>query len=209
MMNRKSTDLTPESSRRSRWALASSAWLLLLAALPSPSHAIDTDNSTPSSTETSAEGQLQMVIVTATRRAEDIKEIPTSVSAVDGATLANEHIGSYDDLTRTVPGIAFAAGAGPGLDNIAIRGVSSTSGSATVGIYIDDVSITVRNTFDGTVQPKMFDLERVGVLRGPQGTLFGASAMGGTVRFITNKPDLNEASISGSTDVSHTKHGGV
>jgi iron complex outermembrane receptor protein len=177
--------------------------LLAAAAVPRPSHAVDADEETPT------EGQLQTVLVTATRREQDIKEIPTSVSAVDGNTLANEHIDNYDDLTRTVPGISFAAGAGPGLDNIAIRGVSSTSGSATVGIYIDDVSITVRNTFDGTVQPKLFDLQRVEVLRGPQGTLFGASSMGGTIRFITNKPDLNEASITGSTDVSYTEHGSV
>jgi iron complex outermembrane receptor protein len=199
MMNRTYTD-------RQQRGLVSSVLLLLLAASAPYSYALDADNSTPASAESS---ELQTVIVTATRRAEDIKDIPTSVSAVAGATLADEHIDNYDDLTRAVPGIAFAAGPGPGLDNIAIRGVSSTSGSATVGIYIDDVSITVRNTFDGAIQPKMFDLERVEVLRGPQGTLFGASSMGGTIRFITNKPDLNEASITGSSDLSYTQHGSV
>jgi iron complex outermembrane receptor protein len=176
------------------------------AAVPSDTGPAESDSASP---DAAAADQLEQVMVTATRRREDIKEIPTSVSAIDSNTLADHHVESFDDLTRTVPGISFAAGAGPGLDNIAIRGVSSTSGSATVGIYVDDVSVTVRNTFDGAVQPKMFDLERVEVLRGPQGTLFGASSMGGTIRYITNKPDLNEASISGSTDVSHTKHGGV
>ena len=145
--------------------------------------------------------ELQTVVVTATRREEDIKDIPTSVTALDSATLAEHHVVDYDDLTRSVPGLSFQAGAGPGLDNIAIRGVSSTSGSATVGIYVDDVSVTVKNTFDGSVQPKLFDLERIEVLRGPQGTLFGASSMGGTIRFITNKPDLDHSSIAGSTDV--------
>jgi iron complex outermembrane receptor protein len=167
------------------------------------------ENAGPASTDASAGAQLQSIIVTATRRREDIKEIPTSVSAIDAGTLSGHHVVSYDDLTRTVPGISFAAGPGPGLDNIAIRGVSSTSGSATVGIYVDDVSVTVRNTFDGAVQPKMFDLERVEVLRGPQGTLFGASSMGGTIRFITNKPDLSESYVTGSTDLSYTRHGGV
>jgi len=208
-MNRALSDLTPVFTPRSRWGIASSALVLILASLALSTQASVADENTPSAAENAPEGQLETVIVTATRRAQDIKEIPTSVSAVDGNTLANEHIENYDDLTRTVPGISFAAGAGPGLDNIAIRGVSSTSGSATVGIYIDDVSITVRNTFDGTVQPKMFDLQRVEVLRGPQGTLFGASSMGGTVRFITNKPDLNDTSITGSTDVSYTEHGSV
>jgi len=153
--------------------------------------------------------ELQTVVVTATRREEDIKDIPTSVTALDSATLAEHHVVDYDDLTRSVPGLSFQAGAGPGLDNIAIRGVSSTSGSATVGIYVDDVSVTVKNTFDGSVQPKLFDLERIEVLRGPQGTLFGASSMGGTIRFITNKPDLDHSSIAGSTDVSYTDHASV
>jgi outer membrane receptor protein involved in Fe transport len=197
--------------------LAAQATLLLIAMAPLAGHAQQSASNatTPASasapaqeTETS-EGQLAAVIVTATRREEDIKDIPTSVSAIDASTLAGHYVLNFDDLTRTVPGIAFEAGAGPGLDNIAIRGVSSSSGSATVGIYVDDVSVTVRNTFDGAIQPKMFDLERVEVLRGPQGTLFGASSMGGTVRFITNKPDLNDFYVEGSTDVSYTQHGGV
>ena len=156
-----------------------------------------------------ASGQLQEIIVTAQKRAEDIKDIPFSVSAISGAALAEHHIEDYDDITRTVPGISFQAGPGPGLDNIEIRGVSSTSGSATVGIYIDEVSVTVSNSqYDGAVQPKLFDLDRIEVLRGPQGTLYGASSMGGTIRFITKQPDLNSFSASVSTDLSGTHHGG-
>ena len=94
----------------------------------------------------SAPNQLQEIIVTAQKRTEDIKDIPFSVSAISGAELAEHHVANYDDITRTVPGIAFQAGPGPGLDNIEIRGVSSTSGSATVGIYIDEVSVTVSNS---------------------------------------------------------------
>jgi outer membrane receptor protein involved in Fe transport len=205
------------SGRARGWAVATQVLLLLAAAAPFTSEATeataaaDTGSASgaPAAPETSGGAELQTVIVTATRRTEDIKDIPTSVSAIDADTLSEHHVVSYDDLTRTVPGLSFQAGAGPGLDNIAIRGVSSTSGSATVGIYVDDTSVTVKNTFDGSVQPKLFDLERVEVLRGPQGTLFGASSMGGTIRFITNKPDLNSASITGSTDVSYTDHGGV
>lgn len=152
--------------------------------------------------------QLAEIIVTSQKRTEDIKDIPISVSAIGGAQLQEYHIANYDDITRTVPGISFQAGAGPGLDNIEIRGVSSTSGSATVGIYIDEVSVTTKNLFDGAVQPKLFDLDRVEVLRGPQGTLYGASSMGGTVRFITKQPDLDDFSASVSTDLSVTHHGG-
>jgi iron complex outermembrane receptor protein len=157
----------------------------------------------------SASGQLQEIIVTAQKRAEDIKDIPFSVSAISAAELAEHHVADYDDITRTVPGISFQAGPGPGLDNIEIRGVSSTSGSATVGIYIDEVSVTVSNSqYDGAVQPKLFDLDRIEVLRGPQGTLYGASSMGGTIRFITKQPDLHSFSASVSTDLSKTHHGG-
>ena len=152
--------------------------------------------------------QLAEIIVTSQKRTEDIKDIPISVSAISGAQLQEYHIANYDDITRTVPGVSFQAGAGPGLDNIEIRGVSSTSGSATVGIYIDEVSVTTKNLFDGAVQPKLFDLDRVEVLRGPQGTLYGASSMGGTVRFITKQPDLDAFSASVSTDLSVTHHGG-
>jgi iron complex outermembrane recepter protein len=152
--------------------------------------------------------QLQEITVTAQKRTEDIKDIPISVSAISAAQLVEHHIADYDDISRTVPGVSFQAGAGPGLDNIVIRGVSSTSGSSTVGIYIDEVSITVPNTFDGTIQPKLFDLDRIEVLRGPQGTLYGASSMGGTIRFITKQPDLNTFSASAGTDLSDTEHGG-
>jgi iron complex outermembrane receptor protein len=162
---------------------------------------------TPGEAESSA--QLQEIIVTAQKRAEDIKDIPFSVSAISGAELTEHHIADYDDITRTVPGISFQAGPGPGLDNIEIRGVSSTSGSATVGVYIDEVSVTVSNSqYDGAVQPKLFDLDRIEVLRGPQGTLYGASSMGGTIRFITKQPDLQSFGASVSTDLSDTHHGG-
>jgi len=166
-----------------------------------------TGDATPGD-EAGAGGQLQEIVVTSRKRSEDIKDIPISVSAISGTALAEHHVADYDDITRTVPGISFQAGAGPGLDNIQIRGVSSTSGSATVGIYIDEVSVTTPNFFDGAVQPKLFDLDRIEVLRGPQGTLYGASSMGGTVRFITKQPELTEFSASVSTDLSDTHHGG-
>lgn len=162
-----------------------------------------------SDAEGAASEQLQEVVVTAQKRTEDVKDIPFSVSAVSGVQLLEHHVADYDDITRTVPGISFQAGAGPGLDTIEIRGVSSQSGSATVGIYVDEVSVTVSNSqYDGTVQPKLFDLDRVEVLRGPQGTLYGASSMGGTIRFITKQPDLANFGVSGSTDLSVTHHGG-
>jgi iron complex outermembrane recepter protein len=193
--------------RRGRIALSRPVLLALLAAArPMLCEAATVDASTAAMDATAA--QLQEITVTAQKRSEDIKDIPISVSAISASQLMEHHVADYDDMTRTVPGISFQAGAGPGLDNIEIRGVSSTSGSATVGIYIDEVSVTVKNTYDGAVQPKLFDLDRIEVLRGPQGTLYGASSMGGTIRFITKQPDLSSFSASTGTDLSHTHHGG-
>lgn len=152
---------------------------------------------------------LGEVIVTAQRRTEDVKEVPTSVSVLGGAALESGHIGGLEDISRAVPGLSFAAGGGPGLDNIEMRGVSSTSGSATVGIYLDDVPITVTNLYNGAIEPRLFDMDRVEVLRGPQGTLYGASSMGGAIRFISNQPNLTAFGGSVSSQVSGTRHGGV
>jgi outer membrane receptor protein involved in Fe transport len=158
--------------------------------------------------------QIQEITVTAQKRTETTKDIPVSISAISGNDLNERHIADFDDLTRTTPGVSFGQGgsgngAGSGLNNIEIRGVSSSSGSATVGIYLDETSITVPNKYDGATQPRPFDIERVEILRGPQGTLYGASSMGGTVRFITNKPNLTDTQIIVNSDLSGTAHGGV
>ncbi len=160
------------------------------------------------------DGQLESVIVTANKRSENIKDVPISISVIGGNELEDHHVVDYDTLTRSVPGVSFGAGAsgggaGEGLANIEIRGVSSTTGSATVAVYLDDTPITVRNVFDGASQPTLFDMDRVEVLRGPQGTLYGASSMGGTIRFITKQPDLNDFSTEVGSDLSGTEHGGV
>jgi outer membrane receptor protein involved in Fe transport len=156
-------------------------------------------------------GQLEEIVVTSQKRSEDVKSIPVSISVLSGFALQSQKILSYDDLTRALPGLSYTAGPAPGLSTLEMRGVSSTSGSATVGIYIDEVPITVRNTvYDGNTEPKLFDIDRVEVLRGPQGTLYGASSMGGTVRFITKQPNLEDFSGEVSSDLSGTViHGGI
>ena len=163
----------------------------------------------PADTPSDDSSTLGEVIVTAQRRTEDVKEVPTSISVLGGAALENSHIGGLEDISRAVPGLSFSAGGGPGLDNIEMRGVSSTSGSATVGLYLDDVPITVTNLYNGAVEPRLFDMDRVEVLRGPQGTLYGASSMGGAIRFISNQPNLTTFGGSVSSQVSGTRHGGV
>jgi iron complex outermembrane recepter protein len=157
-----------------------------------------------------SEDALQEIVVTANKRVEDIKDVPISITAISGAELLDRRIQNYDDIARAVPGVNFNSVSGTeGTTNIEIRGVSSTSGSATTGLYIDDVSITTKNFFyDGAANPRLFDLDRLEVLRGPQGTLYGDSSEGGTIRFITPKPQLTEWSGQSISDYSQTEHGG-
>jgi iron complex outermembrane recepter protein len=157
--------------------------------------------------------QIEVVRVTAQKRQEDPNKVAMSISAVSGAQLQAEHVNDFPDLTRLVPNISFTAasgngGAGPGTSNIEIRGISSAAGAATVGVYLGDVSITVGNVYTmGSVEPKFFDIDRVEVLRGPQATLYGASSMGGTIKFVPNEPDLKERTFSTYTEASSTKGG--
>jgi outer membrane receptor protein involved in Fe transport len=160
-----------------------------------------------------AEGAVTVneIVITAQKRSEDIKSVPISVSVLSGSDLKDRRIASYDDLSRAVPGVAFNAVAGEeGRDNIVIRGVSSVSGASTVGLYLDDVSITIPNLYrDGAIELRLPDIDRVEVLRGPQGTLYGDSSEGGTIRFITQAPNMDTFGGAASGDVSGTERGGA
>jgi outer membrane receptor protein involved in Fe transport len=162
-------------------------------------------------TEADGGGALEAIVVTAQRRSENIKDVPISISVMSGEEVHEQRIANFDDLARAIPGISFDAGlAGEGLTKIQIRGVSSDSGAATTGVYLDDVSITMNNIFyEGQVLPKLYDLDRIEVLRGPQGTLWGDSSEGGTVRYLTQQPNLHDFSSQVSLDLSDTRHGGV
>jgi len=159
-------------------------------------------------------GGIQQVVVTATKRKEDVTKVPISLSVIGGDQLQAQHITDYADVTRSIPNVSFSgaggggdAGDGPGLSNIQIRGIASSAGSATVGTYLDDVSMTQANQYSmGTPEPKFFDIDHVEVLRGPQGTLYGASSMGGTMKFITNQPNTKEESVDFYTEASKTQH---
>ena len=156
--------------------------------------------------------ELQEVVVTSQKYEEKLRDVPESISVLSGTRLAQDHVQGYDDIARIVPGVSFSANTGPvagaglGSEGIQIRGIVSAVGSATVGIYVDDVPVTVP-TQAGTFAPMLFDLDRVEVLRGPQGTLYGASSEGGTIRFLTNQPKLDTEELIVSGDGSHTFHG--
>lgn len=149
------------------------------------------------------------IIVTATRQSQSINKVPLSVSALSRETLDSRGIRDFSDVIRQTPGVTIERS--NTTSNIAIRGVNSSVGAATTGIYIDDVPIQIRQLGygGGNAYPVVFDLDRVEVLRGPQGTLFGAGSEGGTVRFITQQPSFDDLKTYGRAELSQTEHGGV
>jgi outer membrane receptor protein involved in Fe transport len=161
--------------------------------------------------EDSDTGGLQEVTVTATRQEEPLSKVPISVSVFGQEQMDAQGVKQLDDLVRLTPGLNLTRNAATGANQIAIRGISSSAGSGTTGVYIDDTPIQVRNLGfgAGTAFPGFFDLERVEVLRGPQGTLFGAGSEGGTIRFIQTSPDLAKYSGYGRAEMGQTSEGDV
>src|ERR1700722_19625414 len=138
----------------------------------------------------SAAPVVQEVVVTAERRSENIQRVPVSVTAIDNESIERMGVTTLRDLAREVPGLTVVS-SGPGQNILIMRGISSTAGTtATVGYYLDDTPIQASSnaallSARGVVDPALFDLARVEVLRGPQGTLYGSSSMGGTVKYVT------------------------
>lgn len=149
------------------------------------------------------------IVVTARKRAERVQDAPLSVSAFSAADLQQGAARDIKDIIGKVPGVTFA-GAELGQSRYSIRGVSSTSPSPTVGIYLDDVSLlTGTNAFSGAADPVFFDFSRVEILKGPQGTLYGGSAMGGAIKYVSHPAELDERSLDVAAGLSATKDGGV
>ncbi len=157
------------------------------------------------------EEELQEIVVSAEKRESTVQETPISLSALSSADLQNENISSVEQLAAAVPGVSFRT-AGPGQTEYEMRGLTSAGGStATVGFYLDEtplnanaVSLNGRTVID----PDLFDLNHVEVLRGPQGTLYGAGSMGGTIKLVTNQPALGKFDAAADLNTSYTESGG-
>ena len=155
---------------------------------------------------------LEEVIVSAEKRESTVQKTAISMTAVSGDQLAEQGNKTVEDLIGNVPGVAIRT-AGPGQTEYEMRGLGSSGGStATVGFYLDEtplsasaVSLNGRTVID----PDLFDLNRAEVLRGPQGTLYGAGSMGGTIKLVTNPPKLGTFEGAVSADASRTTGGGT
>lgn len=145
-------------------------------------------------TAASTDSPLEEVVVSATKRGDaNVQDVPLSIQALGGAALQDIGAVDFADYFRLVPGLAVLE-QGSGDRRYIIRGVNS-AGAGTVGLYVDEVIVTGENAQDGGGrQPdvRLFDIDRVEVLKGPQGTTFGSSSLAGTIRYITRKPELGQ-----------------
>jgi iron complex outermembrane receptor protein len=180
-------------ARRAILPIAPSALLMCLA---SPS-------AWPQQPQSSSRNEtLEEIVVTAEKRESTIQSTAISMSALSGHELESRGIASVEDLALTVPGISMRT-AGPGQTEYEIRGLTSAGGtSATVGFYLDEIPLSASATAQNgrtVIDPDLFDLSNAEVLRGPQGTLYGAGSMGGTIKLVTNAPKLGV--LEGATDL--------
>src|SRR5690606_11663000 len=139
--------------------------------------------------------ELEEIVVTAQKREQTLLEIPQSITVVDGQLLRRQQADNFEDYLSLVPGLSLQS-ATPGNTRITVRGVNTGGVASTVGVYVDEVpfgsSSGLANAAILAGDFDTFDVARLEVLRGPQGTLYGASSLGGVIRFVTNAPDTRE-----------------
>jgi iron complex outermembrane recepter protein len=150
---------------------------------------------------------LEEVVVTAQKRSEDLQKVPISLQVLSGQDLEQHQVTSFDDYAKLLPSVSYTS-LGPGQSQLYFRGIASGAdglhaGSLpTTGVYLDEIPVT---TVANNLDVHMYDMARVEALAGPQGTLYGASSLSGTMRIITNKPD--PTAFSAAYDVKADKFG--
>ena len=191
----------------SRWECV--AAIVLLGCMSAVATAQITAGATPAA---SSSDQLAEIVVTAEKRESTVQATPISITAISGAELSARGITDVEEVAQETPGMSFRT-SGPGQTEYEMRGVSSTGGSTgTVGFYLNETPITPPS-FGGigkvVIDPELFDMQSVEVLRGPQGTLYGAGSMGGTIRLITHPPVMNQFDAAVEVSGSGTDGGGI
>ncbi len=148
---------------------------------------------------------LGEVVVTAQKRSETLLEIPMSVSVISGETLERGQADNFKDLVALVPGLSINTNT-PGVSRITLRGINTGGVASTVGVYVNDVPFgSSSGLANGAILSgdfDTFDMERIEVLRGPQGTLYGASSLGGVIKYVANDPSTKdfEGRLLGTTE---------
>ncbi|WP_199554748.1 TonB-dependent receptor [Sandaracinobacteroides hominis] len=183
------------------WLQGAGMAAIVLAAAPAlAADAVDTETG------------MEEILVTAQRREQTLFEVPQSVAILSGATLEQQQATSFLDYVKMVPGMGLTQDT-PGESRVILRGVNTGSVGSTVAIYVDDSPFGASGSLsNGGILAgdfDTFDIERIEVLRGPQGTLYGSNALGGVLRFITAKPSTDKLIARGQAGVETTKGGGT
>lgn len=161
-----------------------------------------------------ASGGLEEIIVTATKRLDSVNKVPLSIVALPQNALVEQELRSVQDISRAVPGLFVTTGNTANGAAVSVRGIASGLGAPTTAVYLDDVPLQKRisagaTSGSGTPFPQLYDLDRVEILKGPQGTLYGESSEGGAIRFITPTPSLTTYSGTARVEVASTEDGGI
>src|SRR5216684_6205967 len=162
---------------------------------------------------TTASSEIPEIVVTATRRAENLQDVPIAITALTAETLTQLNVQTFEDFVKYLPNVSTAS-KGPGQNEIYMRGLSTTQGGnqgggginsfPNVAVYLDDQSAQLPGR---NLDIYAADLERIEVLEGPQGTLYGAGAQAGVVRYITNKPKLDVTEVNADAGYAVTAGG--
>ena len=167
---------------------------------------------TASTGTTAAKSEDVVVVVTAQKKAENLEVVPQSVSVVDAQQMAQYHVTQLTDVGAYVPGLQVDSTGTPGQTLLTIRGISPLGVNATVGTYLDDTPIGStgfhNRGYAYALDILPYDIQRVEVLEGPQGTLYGANALGGLVKYVTTSPNLRKTEIDVGADVFGIAGGG-
>jgi outer membrane receptor protein involved in Fe transport len=195
-------------------ALAQTAQPQTTGQSPAPGTNATDVTSPPPTTQTAQDGVVPdqtEIVITATKREENLQNVPISVQAIGTRRLDQLNISNFEQYTKQLPSVSFQS-AQPGVTVVYMRGVATGgdgnhSGSLpSVGSYLDEQPVT---TIGGTLDVHIYDIARIESLAGPQGTLYGASSEAGTIRIITNKPDLGVTSGRVDGELNTVAHGGV
>ncbi|MNM01383.1 Pesticin receptor precursor [compost metagenome] len=195
------------------------ATLLAFSIMPDAAFAQDRTAGTSGTEEA---GQLHSVVISAQKRKESASKVPASVSVIGAQQLENQHVTQLSDLNGYLPGVQIENGGTPGKTAVKIRGIGNLGPGPVVGTYLDDTPVGSSNNIQkgaGLVLDMLpYDIARVEVLRGPQGTLYGASSMGGLLKYVTIDPDLKHlegrigggmSSVKGGQGSGRDMHAGV
>src|SRR6478672_1598004 len=199
-----------------RHALATAIALTLTFGIAGSAFAQDTtaspDQAKPTAAPATTPTELDAVTVTANKRKENIREVATSVSVISDTQLENFNSTQLSDYSSYVPGLQLQSSGTPGQTQVSMRGIAALSPGSTVGTYVDETPIGSNNLYQQatlyTLDLLPYDVDRVEVLRGPQGTLYGAGAMGGLIKYTMKKPDPTTTEFRVGAGLSDTQGAG-